>query len=338
MAVDMAIFRKIAAFMALGMGAVASAQQPPSVPVSAPPPIVFSPGTGDGTVGLSPVPIRPMLACDQLTGARAMIAALYPAQTLQPTLAGMGAAANQSQPPHRIDQKLIGEALASYAKYHCSYGRTAGPAIIVVVDFAKRSHEPRLYRIDLRTGQGIDDPIRVAHGIGSDPNDDGIIDAFGNVQDSLMSSLGAARGGEIYTGINGYSLRLDGLEPSNDAMRARDIVVHSYSPSLMRYFNGELLMARGGRPGTSEGCFVVEPAKRDWIMQTLVDGGFLYSGYSGELPKPAAPVPGQSVIFARGTGAIPHAAPVAPILGTPAGTSGTQPTAPISQAPSTPQQ
>lgn len=253
------------------------------------PPIVFAPGTGDGSL-VPNVPIRPSFPCAALPQARAMFAALDDAAA--------------PQPPHRIDEKLLDQALASYAKNHCSYGRTSGPALIVVVDFAKKSDEPRLYRIDLRTGLGVDDPIRVAHGIGSDPNDDGVIDAFGDVQDSLMSSLGASRGGEIYVGINGRSLRLDGLDPTNRSMRARDIVVHSYSPTLMRYFNGELLMARGGRPGTSEGCFVVEPDKRDWIMQTLVDGGFLYAGYSGVLPTPKPPqtVTGQQVVFVPGRG------------------------------------
>lgn len=278
------IFWAIAGVWALTSASAAFAQE------TALPPIVFTPGTGDGTTTVNPVPIRPSFSCAGLPQVQNMFA--------------MSHSQSGPQPTHRLDPTLLNQALASYAKYHCSYGRISGPALIVVVDFAKKSNEPRLYRIDLRTGQGLDDPIRVAHGIGSDPNDDGITDAFGNVQDSLMSSLGPARGGEIYVGINGYSLRLDGLEPSNDAMRARDIVVHSYSPSLMRYFNGELLMMRGGRPGTSEGCFVVEPDKRDWIMQTLVDGGFLYSGYSGILPQPVAPrtPTGQQVVFVPGQG------------------------------------
>ena len=89
------------------------------------------------------------------------------------------------QPPHRLDQGVLDQAVAAYAKYHCSYGRTSGPALIVVVDFAKKSNEPRLYRIDLRNGQGIDDPIRVAHGIGSDPDDDGFASVFSNVYNSI---------------------------------------------------------------------------------------------------------------------------------------------------------
>ena len=256
--------------------------------VPASPPIVFTPGTGEG----SPAPLAPIRPSFDCTA-------------LPQTQASFAASAQQSpQPPHRLGEDVFDKAIAAYAKYHCSFGQTSGPALIVIVDFAKKSNEPRLYRIDLRTGQGIDDPIRVAHGIGSDPDDDGVIDAFSDIQDSLMSSLGAARGGEIYVGINGRSLRLDGLDPTNRSMRARDIVVHSYAPDLQRYFNGELLMARGGRPGTSEGCFVVEPDKRDWIMQTLVDGGFLYAGYSGVLPTPKPPQTpsGQQVVFQTGTG------------------------------------
>ena len=314
--------RFFASLLPLLIVAPAFAQAPLAPPT---PPIVFTPGTGDGSPAPI-VPIRPTLACTALPQTQLLLAT-----------------SSAPQPPHRLDQKLLDQALASYAKYHCSYGRTSGPALIVVVDFAKKSSEPRLYRIDLRTGQGIDSPIRVAHGIGSDPNDDGVIDAFSDVQDSLMSSLGAARGGEIYVGINGLSLRLDGLEPTNRSMRARDIVVHSYSPALPRYFNAAVMMVRGGRPGTSEGCFVVEPDKRDWIMQTLVDGGFLYAGYSGVLPtaRPLQTPSGQQVVFSRGTGVSP-AVPRRPASGgiseIPAGTPGTPPTAPIPPAPAEPQQ
>ncbi|MEP7349134.1 MAG: murein L,D-transpeptidase catalytic domain-containing protein [Sphingorhabdus sp.] len=300
----MGLFRMFAGALVLVGTSTAFAQDTlPSPLPPAQPPIIFTPGTGNGTP-INSVPIRPSFPCAGLDETKNRFAALYPTPLL-PTLAELSSTPSEIiHPSHRLDQTLLDQALASYVRYHCSYGRTSGPAIIVVVDFAKKSNEPRLYRIDLRTGQGIDDPIRVAHGIGSDWNDDGAADAFGNTQDSLMSSLGPARGGEIYTGINGRSLRLDGLEASNSAMRARDIVVHSYSPSLLRYFNGELLMMRGGRPGTSEGCFVVEPDKRDWIMQTLVDGGFLYSGYSGVLPQPAVPrtSTGQQVIFVPGQG------------------------------------
>jgi L,D-transpeptidase catalytic domain len=303
------------------MTATAFAQNNPELPTNAP--IIFKSGTGDGpfTTSTYVKPPRPDITCDALGLSSKAIASNYFENAV-------GAAPTR----RRLDQKLFETALEKYRAYYCSYGRNYGPAIIIVVDFAKHSSEPRLYRIDLRNSDGIDSPIVVAHGIGSDPDDDGFANVFSNVQDSLTSSLGAARGGERYVGQNGISLRLDGLEPTNNQMRARDIVVHSYRPERRRYFNADLIAARG-KPGSSEGCFVIEPHKRDWILDTLENGGFIYSGYSGVLPQPVVPVPNQNVVFLRGTGASPQSFPAVPVLETPGGTSGSQPTAPISLAP-----
>ncbi len=211
------------------------------------------------------------------------------------------------RPPQRLDPTLLQTALSSYRRHNCRSETGTGPADIVIVDFAKPSSEPRLYIVNLLTGQGIDTPIRVAHGIGSDPNDDGIADRFSNVYNSLASSLGAARGAELYVGQNGLSLRLDGLDFSNSQMRVRDIVAHSYAPERRRYFNASLLAVRG-RPGSSEGCFVVAPEHRDWLFSILRDGGFLFAGLGGERAKemPVAPAPIEpvagDVVFVPGTG------------------------------------
>ncbi len=287
-------------------------------------PVVFQSGTGDAATA-QPVyvkPPRPEIGCDALAlSSRAISYGFYDALVT---------------PKQRLDGRLFATAMEKYRGYYCAFGRSAGPAVIVVVDFAKHSSEPRLYRVDLRTGDGLDNPIRVAHGIGSDPDDDGFATVFSNVYNSLSSSLGAAIGAERYIGINGLSLRLDGLEPSNNQMRYRDIVVHSYQLERRRYFNAEYISNKG-RPGSSEGCFVVEPDKREWILETLENGGFIYSGYSGELPKPIVPVQNANVTFARGTGisSQPYKQQASE---TPAGTPGSQPIAPISQAPATPGQ
>lgn len=284
-------------------------------------PITFQTGTGDATLAM-PVyvkPPRPTINCDvlELSG-RAISYGYY--------------SSISDAPRQRLDGKLWQTAIAKYRDYYCRFGRTSGPAAIVIVDFARHSSDPRLYRVDLRSGDGLDSPIRVAHGIGSDPDDDGFATVFSDVQDSLTSSLGAAMGGEIYTGRNGISLRLDGLESTNSQMRARDIVVHSYAPARRRYFNAEHVASRG-RPGSSEGCFVVEPDKRDWILDTLENGGFLYAGYSGEKARPVL-VPTRNVTFASGTGvSVP-----ALVSETPGETPGSPPTAPISPAPTAPMQ
>jgi L,D-transpeptidase catalytic domain len=315
------------------------------------PPVIFQSGTGHGSpASASPVlprplpPPRPQIACAALPDARTQIIGRYYPQAAMSAAAAVTTRASTT-PNRTLAKSLFDKSLESYLASYCSYGGTgSGPGVIIVVDFAKNSREPRLYRIDLNAGNGIDTPILVAHGVGSDRDDDGFAESFSNVPESYASSLGAARGAEIYDGKNGRSLRLDGLDQSNYLMRYRDIVVHSYAPERRRYFNASLIATRG-KPGVSEGCFVVEPDKREWVLQTLAYGGFLYAGYGGVLPQPAVvrPVPANATItFASGTGAssprsAPAAAPAtpapAPVSGTPAGTSGSQPTAPISPTP-----
>ncbi|MBL0922953.1 MAG: murein L,D-transpeptidase catalytic domain family protein [Sphingomonadaceae bacterium] len=304
----------------------AFAQEGAVVPVNPAPQgqagVVFQTGTGNGSPTASPIyvkPPRPEIGCDTLALAgRAVSYGFYNAF---------------ETPRHRLDAKLFQTALDKYRGYYCNYGRTRGPAVIVVVDFAKHSSEPRLYRVDLRSGDGLDSPMRVAHGIGSDPDDDGYATVFSNVYNSFASSLGAAIGAERYVGQNGLSLRLDGLEPSNNQMRMRDIVVHSYAPERRRYFNADLVSTRG-RPGSSEGCFVVEPDKREWILETLENGGFIYAGFSGELPRPIVPVANGNIVFASGTGSNPPSA-LQPVSETLSGMPDSPPTAPISPAPTT---
>lgn len=290
-----------------------------SSPASAQSDIIFTPGTGSGR----PVQANPMLrpapllyaplSCTDFALARDRIEAVYPAfdaPIAAPELADGIVATPPLTPPNRLDKTLLDTALDSYNRNICvkSEGRGFGPSKIVIIDFAKPSSQPRLYAVDLLSGQGLDTPVLVAHGVGSDRDDDGIAEQFSNVYNSLASSLGAARGGELYTGINGLSLRLDGLDQSNSSMRLRDIVAHSYPPERRRYFNASLVAVRGGKPGMSEGCFVVAPHLREWLFGILRDGGFLYAGLGGdrakEMPGPvirSEAVVGD-VVFAPGTG------------------------------------
>ena len=269
-----------------------------AVPASAQSDIVFTPGTGSG----EPVKAQPLqvlyapLSCIDFVSARERLNTSYsPASTTSANL---------------LDKTLLDTALDSYGRNICQESSNSGfgPSQIVIVDFAKPSSQPRLYVVDLVTGQGLGTPVVVAHGVGSDRDDDGIAERFSNVYNSFASSLGAARGGELYTGINGLSLRLDGLDQSNSQMRVRDIVAHSYAPERRRYFNASVMSVRGGKPGMSEGCFVVAPHVRDLLFGVLRDGGFLFAGLGGhrakEMPSPVVrteAVVGE-VVFVRGTG------------------------------------
>ena len=286
-------------------------------PASAQSDIVFAPGNGSGEPVMARPELRPApvsnaaFSCADFASMRERVERVYRPFAVPIAVPALAEGVEPpTTPSNRLDKTLLDTALDSYNRNICrkSQGRGFGPSVIVIVDFAKPSSEPRLYALDLISGQGLVTPVLVAHGIGSDREDDGIAERFSNVYNSLASSLGAARGGELYHGANGLSLRLDGLDPSNSSIRMRDIVAHSYQPERRRYFNASLIAVRDGKPGMSEGCFVVAPHLREWLFGILRDGGFLYAGLGGdrarEMPGPVMPseaVAGD-VVFVRGTG------------------------------------
>lgn len=100
-------------------------------------------------------------------------------------------------------------------------------SIVIVMDVSQPSTAERLlvYRME------GDKPVliaktKVAHGKGSDGNNDGVADTFSNTPNSLATSLGTYKIAEPYHGKYGLSYRLDGLEPSNSNARARAVVMH----------------------------------------------------------------------------------------------------------------
>ena len=94
---------------------------------------------------------------------------------------------------------------------------------LAFIDYSRPSTEPRLWVFDLRGNRLLYEEV-VAHGRGSGEN---IAKVFSNTSGSHASSLGLFLTRETYQGRNGYSLRMDGLEPGiNDAAMQRAIVMH----------------------------------------------------------------------------------------------------------------
>jgi hypothetical protein len=141
---------------------------------------------------------------------------------------------------------------------------------LAIVDFRLLSIAARLFLVDIPKNEVR--AFRTAHGRGSDRDHDALAESFSNAAGSLASSLGAYATGMRYYGGHGLSLRLTGLEPSNDAALARAIVLHSADYMTPEYIR------RFGRPGRSFGCFVVDPAQVEAVIDFLEGGVLLFAG------------------------------------------------------------
>jgi hypothetical protein len=139
---------------------------------------------------------------------------------------------------------------------------------LAVIDYARPSTERRLWVFDL-DGPRLLFAEHVAHGRGSGENR---AQQFSNREGSHQSSLGLFRTGETYDGDNGYSLRLDGLEPGlNDRARERAIVMHGAA------YVDPLQALRQGRLGRSFGCPAVRTAVARPLIDAIKQGQLLYA-------------------------------------------------------------
>jgi hypothetical protein len=130
--------------------------------------------------------------------------------------------------------------------------------LISVIDYSLPSTEPRLFVFNLSTQRLLFREL-VAHGKNSGDN---LTARFSNEPGSLETSLGLFVTAETYSGNNGYSLRLKGLEEGfNDMAWDRAIVMHG--ASYVSSATAKLM----GRIGRSWGC----PAVRKEVAQKIID-------------------------------------------------------------------
>lgn len=141
---------------------------------------------------------------------------------------------------------------------------------IAIADFSRASKELRFHIVDLVDGRM--NAYLVAHGKGSDPEHSGWLQRFSNIPDSEASSDGVFKTGEIYEGEHGQSMRLIGLDPTNDMAEPRAIVIHG-APYV-----SENIIAMQGKIGRSQGCFAVAPHMLPQVLAMLGQGRMLYSG------------------------------------------------------------
>jgi hypothetical protein len=173
--------------------------------------------------------------------------------------------------PHGIVPRGLLEDAVEY--FDVNHGMIPNRSVIAVVDFSKFSGNYRFFLIDMHSGAV--ERHKVAHGHNSDPNDTGYATSFGNVSDSLKSSLGFYMGGEIYDGKHPHSMRLDGLSPDGSPnhmadtnARDRAVVMHEAA-----YVNDDNSDAQG----RSDGCLALDSSIESSVVHRLRAGGIIYA-------------------------------------------------------------
>jgi hypothetical protein len=168
-----------------------------------------------------------------------------------------------------LDDRVLDLALKA-ATCARNNGAVANDRLLTVIDYSKASTQTRLWVLDLARERVLFQEL-VAHGRGSGDN---FATQFSNAEGSHQTSLGLFRTADTYVGANGYSLRLDGLEPGvNDRARERAIVMHG-APYV-----SDTNVRTVGRLGRSHGCPALRPAIARTVIDTIKQGSLVFAYY-----------------------------------------------------------
>jgi len=156
-----------------------------------------------------------------------------------------------------------------------------------IADFGLHSSQPRFHLVNLEAGSV--NSVLVTHGSGSDPEHDGWLNGFSNLENSWATSRGAYVTWEWYVGRYGTSVRLGGLDQDNSNALMRAIVLHSANYAAPAH------VERWGRLGRSNGCPAFGPEVFPEVLYRLSGGRLIFAdtlgiGANGEdIARPAQP-------------------------------------------------
>lgn len=152
--------------------------------------------------------------------------------------------------------------------YYTNNDRIPNKDYVTIIDFSARSSEDRLFLVDMKTGEV--ETHQVAHGKGSDRDDDGYATRFKNERGSNASSIGYYMTAETYYGGHGRSLRIDGISSTNSAARRRSVVIHG----------ADYVRNDGSKPGRSFGCPALSMKVKEHYIDRTKEGSLIYAGLS----------------------------------------------------------
>ena len=166
--------------------------------------------------------------------------------------------------PIGIDAQLFARAKAALDQ-HRIWARDS----IGIADFSKESREARFHVVNLQNGT-VESHL-VAHGRGSDPAHSGFLQRFSNDFGSYATSEGTYVTDEYYHGKYGLSLRVRGLDWTNNNAEPRAIVIHN------AWYAEPDMIALHGMLGRSEGCFAMPRKSQYEVMRKLAGGRMIYA-------------------------------------------------------------
>ena len=140
---------------------------------------------------------------------------------------------------------------------------------LTIIDMSVSANTERLFIINMETQQ-LEHKSLVAHGRNSGLE---YASRFSNKMSSHQTSLGFYKTAETYIGKHGFSLRLDGLEFSNNQARKRAIVIHEAD-----YASSDFIK-KNGRLGRSYGCPSIPKKDYNSIIDKIKKGSCLFIYY-----------------------------------------------------------
>lgn len=168
----------------------------------------------------------------------------------------------------QLNRSVLKLALSAYKK--AQINGVAKKPLLAVIDYSLPSSKQRLWIFDLHRNRLLYNTY-VAHGVNSG---DTTPHHFSNQASSKASSLGAYITQSTYSGSNGLSLNLKGLEKGfNDNAYDRRVVMHG------AWYVDPNFIHKSGRAGRSWGCPSISQKLAKPVINLLKGGSVLFAYY-----------------------------------------------------------
>ena len=171
---------------------------------------------------------------------------------------------------HELNEEVFFKALTGFENLKKAGLLNQDSHLLTICDFSMSSNTKRLWVIDTEEKKVLFNSL-VAHGKNTGEE---FATNFSNTESSLQSSLGFYITDATYSGDNGYSLRLLGMDKGfNDAAYRRAIVMHGAD------YVSESFAAMHKRIGRSWGCPAIPRDLTQPIINTIKGRNLLFIYY-----------------------------------------------------------